>query len=138
MSLETELAANTAAIKELISVWGVLNAQAKNITARVETGEVTKVTAAKQVEIPVSPKPAATPDAPAPEVNTAQTAPATIATASPSEVKVELKDLSAAVTAAATRNRDGLVALLAKHNVKRASELPADAWAALVVELEAL
>lgn len=49
-----------------------------------------------------------------------------------------MQDLSAAVTAAATRNRDGLVALLGKHNVKRASELPQDKWAALVVELNAL
>ena len=92
---------------------------------------MTKVEAPKP-----EPTPAPTPVAAA-EATTAL--PATAA-ASPSEAPavVEMKDLSAAVTAAATRNRDGLVALLGKHNVKRASELPQDKWAGLVAELEAL
>lgn len=50
----------------------------------------------------------------------------------------DIKALSTAVTSAATRNRDGLVALLAKYEVKRASEVPETQWAQLISELEAL
>lgn len=49
-----------------------------------------------------------------------------------------MAQLSAAVTAAATRNRDGLVAALAAKGVKRAGEIPADQWAAFIVEVSAL
>lgn len=141
MSLEQALAANTAAIMELTAAWSKLLLQGQQINARVETGEVTTVTAGTvKVKVAEAPKPVATP-APTPAVAVEATiASVETAVASPSEAPavIEMKDLSAAVTAAATRNRDGLVALLGKHNVKRASELPQDKWAALVAELEAL
>lgn len=138
MSIEQTIAANTAAltaqtaaIENLAAMWKLLTANA---------------TAIKAGGVPLSekapdPKPAPTPAAPVTATPTPEvSAPAEPAAASPSEAPavVEMKDLSAAVTAAATRNRDGLVALLGKHNVKRASELPQDKWAALVLELEAL
>ncbi len=49
-----------------------------------------------------------------------------------------LNELSVAVTAAAQRNRDGLVALLARLNVKRASELPEYRWAEVIASINAL
>lgn len=150
MSIEQTIAANTAALtaqtaamEALVAVYTKLTAQAKNVVAEVQAGKTTAVTLAaeKRIEVAPSPKPVDTPVAvvtvtPTPEV----IAPAEPAAASPSEAPtvVEMKDLSAAVTAAATRNREGLVALLGKHNVKRASELSQDKWAGLVAELEAL
>ena len=149
MSIEQTIAANTAAltaqtaaIEALVAVYAKLTAQAKNVVADVQAGKTTAVTLAaeKRVEVAPSPKPEPTP-APIPvAVEAVAIASPVIAVESPSEapVVVEMKDLSAAVTAAATRNRDGLVALLGKHNVKRASELSQDKWAGLVAELEAL
>jgi hypothetical protein len=146
MSIETLIAAqtaatqaNTVAITALHETWAKLLLQGQQINTRVESGEVTTVTAGTAKIAVATPKPVATPPAtvtatPTPEA----TAPVEVAAAPSEPVKIELKDLSAAVTAAATRNRDGLVALLGKHNVKRASELPQDKWAALVAELEAL
>ena len=149
MSIEQTIAANTAAltaqtaaIEALVAVYAKLTAQAKNVVSEVQAGKTTAVTLAaeKRIEVAPSPKPEATP-APTPvAVEAAAIASPEIAAASPSEAPAlaEMKDLSAAVTAAATRNREGLVALLGKHNVKRASELPQDKWAGLVAELEAL
>lgn len=138
MSLEQALADNTAAMTKLIEVWTTLTAQAKTIdgTKPFKAAGVAVTAPAAKVEAPkTEATPAPTPVAAAVEV----IASPEIAAASPSEAPVvEMKDLSAAVTAAATRNREGLVALLGKHNVKRASELPQDKWAALVTELEAL
>ena len=133
MSIEKSLADNTAALTKLIGVWTALTAQAKTIDS-------SKPITAGGVPVKVSaPKPEATP-APTPVVAAVEVIASPVtAAASPSEAPaVEMKDLSAAVTAAATRNREGLVALLGTHNVKRASELPQDKWAGLVVELEAL
>lgn len=150
MSIEQTIAANTAALtaqtaamEALVAVYAKLTAQAKNVVADVQAGKTAGVTlaAVKHIEVAPSPKPVATPVA----VVTATATPEVIAPAEPAAASlsdtpavVEMKDLSAAVTAAATRNREGLVALLGKHNVKRASELPQDKWAGLVAELEAL
>jgi len=49
-----------------------------------------------------------------------------------------LNELSVAITAAAQRNRDGVVALLGRLNVKRASELPEYRWAEVIASLNAL
>lgn len=143
MSIEQTIAANTAAITaqtaaitELIGAWKALTANA----VACKTADKVKATGVTVIEKAPDPKSDPTP-APTPVVAEAvTTATPETAKVSPSDApaKVEMKDLSAAVTAAATRNRDGLVALLGKHNVKRASELPQDQWAALVVELEAL
>lgn len=144
MSLEQALAANTAALTAQTAVMSDLVAAWKTLTAQsvaLKAAEAFTIGGAAKVEKVADPKPAHTPTAPVTVTPTPEvTAPVEAAAASPSEppAKVEMKDLSAAVTAAATRNRDGLVALLAKHNVKRASELPQDQWAALVAELGAL
>lgn len=147
MSIEQTIAANTAAltaqtaaIDNLAAMWKLLTANATAIKAN-ETITTVKAGGVPVIEKATDPKPAPTPAAPVTVTPTPEaSAPAEPAAASPSEAPavVEMKDLSAAVTAAATRNRDGLVALLGKHNVKRASELPQDKWAALVTELEAL
>lgn len=138
MSLEQALAENTAVMKELVAAWKALTANA----AACKTADTVKAGGVKVLEKAADPKPAPTPTAPvtATPVSVVETAQAEAVAESPSDAPtvVEMKDLSAAVTAAATRNRDGLVALLGKHKVKRASEVPQDQWAALVVELEAL
>lgn len=138
MSLEQALAENTAVMKELVAAWKALTVNA----AACKTADTVKAGGVKVLEKAADPKPVATPPAaatatPAP---VAETAPAEAAAESPSDAPavVEMKDLSAAVTAAATRNRDGLVALLGKYAVKRASEVPRGQWAALVAELGAL
>ena len=147
MSIEQTIAANTAAltaqtaaIENLAAMWKLLTANA--VAAKTsETVTTIKAGGVPIIEKATDPKPAPTPAAPVTVTLTPEaSAPAEPAAASPSEAPavVEMKDLSAAVTAAATRNRDGLVALLGKHNVKRASELPQDKWAGLVAELEAL
>lgn len=136
MSLEQALAENTAVMKELVAAWKALTANA----VACKTVDVVKAGGVKVLEKAIDPKPAATTAESNPVVAQAEptaTAPTTPAKSDTPAV-VEMKDLSAAVTAAATRNRDGLVALLGKYEVKRASEVPQDQWAALVVELEAL
>lgn len=80
---------------------------------------------------------------PASETAPTVTAESTAAPESPSEAtpastSIDIKQLTAIVTAAATRNRDGLLAVLAKYGVKRASELNPDQWPALAGELEAV
>ena len=138
MSLEQALAENTAVMKELVAAWKALTANA----AACKTVDVVKAGGVKVLEKVADPTPADTQTAPATATATPTPGPAPIepAAASPSDTPavVEMKDLSAAVTAAATRNRDGLVALLGKYEVKRASEVPQDQWAALVAELGAL
>ena len=76
--------------------------------------------------------PVKTESAPTPTAASAEAPP------QPSTAAIDMKALSAAVTAAATRNRDGLVAVLAKYGVKRASELSQDQWAPLVADLETI
>jgi hypothetical protein len=141
MSLEQVIAENTSALNKLIEVWTTLSNRANGIDG-------SKPFAAAGVSLNPAPVAAkVTPPKPTPEATPAPIPVAAavevivspeIAAESPSEAPVEIKDLSAAVTSAATRNRDGLVALLSKHNVKRASEVPQAQWAALIAELGAL
>jgi len=51
---------------------------------------------------------------------------------------VTLEQLSAAITAAARRNRDGVIALLTELGVKRASEAPQDQWDSIIAKVGAL
>lgn len=136
MSLEQALAANTAAIKELTAAWASLNAQARAISTKVDNGQADKVNIAGVAEIPLAKVEEKKP-APTPAVAETQAAKPEIATAPPSEAPT-MAQLSAAVTAAATRNRDGLVAALAAKGVKRAGEIPQDQWAAFIAEVGAL
>lgn len=93
---------------------------------------------------PPAPSPAAGPttaEAAAPVKTESAPAPAAESVEAPqpaSTAAIDMKALSTIVTAAATRNREGLVAVLARFGVKRASELPQDKWPALVAELEAV
>lgn len=152
MSLEQELAANTAAIeantaavKALHAAWAQLTSQAAAIKAGVAAGEITQIKAggtvvAKVESAPKAEKPAPTPPAPEMATPAVEVAAPVPATASPSEPpkEVTMEQLSAAVTSAATRNRDGVIKLLSERGVKRASELPKDQWAGIVTVLEAL
>jgi hypothetical protein len=68
-------------------------------------------------------------------------APAPVAESPSEPAVVTIEQLSAAVTAAATRgpaSRDALIKLLTERGVKRASELPKDQWAGLLPVLETL
>ena len=136
MSIEQALADNTAALKALTKAWESLNAQARAISTKVDKGEADKVDIAGVAEIPLAKVEEKKP-APTPAVAETQAAKPEIATAPPSEAPT-MAQLSAAVTAAATRNRDGLVAALAAKGVKRAGEIPQDQWAAFIAEVGAL
>ena len=136
MSIEQALADNTAAIKALTKAWESLSAQARAVSTQVDKGEANKVNVVGVAEIPLAKVEEKKP-APTPAVVETQAAKPETATASPSEAPT-LAQLSAAVTAAATRNRDGLVAALAAKGVKRAGEIPADQWAAFIAVVEAL
>lgn len=56
----------------------------------------------------------------------------------PGQAAPDKDALSSAVTAAVTRNREGVLALLARYKVKRATEVPHDKWGQLTSEMEAL
>lgn len=137
MSLEQALAENTAAIKELTAAWASLNAQARAITAKVDKGEAIKVDIVGVKEIPLAKVEEKKP-APTPAVVETQAAKPETVTASPSDAPPTMAQLSAAVTSAATRNRDGLVSALAAKGVKRAGELPPEQWAEFIAVVEAL
>lgn len=152
MSLEDKLAANTAALEanvaamqELTAMWAKLTAAAAKVSDGVEAGTIAKITAGgvPVAEVPQAPKqkadkPADTPAAPV----TATTTPTEVAAPAPvtesrSEPPKEatMEQLSAAVTSAATRNRDAVIRLLSERGVKRASELPKDQWADIITVL---
>ena len=73
-------------------------------------------------------EPAQTAAVPAPEA----------AAESLSEEVVDLALLTKETTGAATRNRAGLVALLAEFGAARASAIPADKWAEYIAKVRAL
>lgn len=136
MSIEQALADNTAAIKALTKAWESLNAQARAISTKVDKGEADKVNIVGVAEIPLAKVEEKKP-APTPAVVETQAAKPETATEPPSETPT-MAQLSAAVTAAATRNREGLVAALTAKGVKRAGEIPQDHWAAFIAEVGAL
>ena len=157
MSLELALKENTAAVQALIDVWTKLvaqgNAVTANVAAKTAAGEAYGVTAGGTPVTVVEPKPtakAATPkvetpkvEAPAPAPTATEQAPVEAADAnsaaeSPSEEVVDLALLTKETTGAATRNRAGLVALLAEFGAARASAIPADKWAEYIAKVRAL
>lgn len=153
MSIEQALAEQTAAIREntraivaLSDAWNALRDRAMGIEAGKEI-VVAKTPMADAPEVKTE-KPKAEKkkaedapkaEAPAPTPPAEETKPAEpeAAAASPSELP-DIKALSAVVTAAATRNREGMLAVLAKHGVERASHLPQEKWRALMDEMEAV
>lgn len=134
MGIEATIAENTSAIKELIGVWSKLLLQGQNINARVETGEVTTVTAGTvKVKVAEAPKPVATP-APTPAVVAVEaTALPVTAVASPSEVSYD--QVSKAITDKAKTSRETVVALLAKFGAKKGTELKAEQYADFLKEI---
>lgn len=160
MSLELALKENTAAVQALIDVWTKLvaqgNAVAANAAAKTAAGEAYGVTAGGTPVTVVDPKPtaqAATPKVEAPKAQAAAPAPTPAADVqapttenvapetaaeSPSEEVVDLALLTKETTGAATRNRAGLVALLAEFGAARASAIPADKWAEYIAKVRAL
>ena len=158
MSLELALKENTAAVQALIAVWTKLvaqgNAVTENAAAKTAAGEAYGVTAggtpvtvrdpkptakvdAPKVEAPKDAEPAPTPAADVQAPTTENAAPETAAE-SPSEEVVDLALLTKETTGAATRNRPGLVALLAEFGAARASAIPADKWAEYIAKVRAL
>jgi hypothetical protein len=115
-------------------------------TAPKATAESTPAAESPSEGKPAQPAPSpaagpATVEAAAPvKTDAAPTPTAASAEAPPqgSTAAIDMKALSAAVTAAATRNREGLVTVLAKYGVKRASELSQDQWGPLVADLETI
>ena len=157
MSLELALKENTAAVQALIDVWTKLVAQGNAVTAnaaaKTAAGEAYGVTAGGTPVTVVDPKPtakAATPKVEAPKVEApaptpaadvhapVEAADANSAAESPSEEVVDLALLTKESTGAATRNRAGLVALLAEFGAARASAIPADKWADYIAKVRAL
>lgn len=160
MSLELALKENTAAVQALIDVWTKLvaqgNAVTANVAAKTAAGEAYGVTAGGTPVTVVDPKPpakAATPKVEAPKAQAAAPAPTpavsepaqTAAVAAPeaateplSEEVVNMALLTKETTGAATRNRAGLVALLAEFGAARASAIPADKWAEYIAKVRAL
>ena len=163
MSLELALKENTAAVQALIDVWTKLvaqgNAVTANVAAKTAAGEAYGVTAGGTPVTVVDPKPtakAATAKVDAPKVEapaptptadvqaptTENVAPETAAEApaaeAPSEEVVDMALLTKETTGAATRNRAGLVALLAEFGAARASAIPADKWAEYIAKVRAL
>ena len=163
MSLELALKENTAAVQALINVWTLLVAQGNAVTeyaaAKTAAGEAYGVTAGGTPVTVVDPKPtakAATPKVEAPKIEapkveapvptpaadvqaptTENVAPETAAESLSEEV-VDLALLTKETTGAATRNRAGLVALLAEFGTARASAIPADKWAEYIAKVRAL
>ena len=160
MSLELALKENTAAVQALIAVWTQLVAQGEAVTAnaaaKTAAGEAYGVTAGGVQVMVVDPKPtakAATPKVEAPKAQAAAPAPTPAADVqapttenvapetaaeSLSEEVVDLALLTKETTGAATRNRAGLVALLAEFGAARASAIPADKWAEYIAKVRAL
>jgi len=127
MSLEQAIQENTAAVKELIAVWGKLNAQAKAVDKAPGTTTVTA--AGKPVEAKVE-KAAA--DKPKVETKKEVAAPA-----------ADYAPVGAAITAfAAANGREAALAKLSEFNVKSGKELKpeqyADVLAAFTAEEESV
>ena len=163
MSLELALKENTAAVQALIDVWTKLVAQGNAVTAnaaaKTAAGEAYGVTAggtpvtvvdpkptakaatakveAPKVEAPKAEAPAPTPAADVQAPTTENAAPETAAESLSEEV-VDLALLTKETTGAATRNRAGLVALLAEFGAARASAIPADKWAEYIAKVRTL
>ena len=151
MSLELALKENTAAVQALIAVWTKLvaqgNAVTTNVAAKTAAGEAYGVTAGgtpvtvadpkPEAEAPKVVEPAPTPAADV-QALTTENAAAETATEALSEEVVDLALLTKETTGAATRNRAGLVALLAEFGAARASAIPADKWAEYIAKVRAL
>ena len=150
MSLEQTLAENTAAlqeqtaaIRELIVVWGKLAAAAGKVP-RVETAtaagiplaEVAQV--AKPVKAEQTPAPAAAPAPATPAPATPAPATPAPATPAPGASVPSVDDLKAAVVARGKVHRDAIKAILAKYGAINASSVADADRAACLAEIVAL
>lgn len=130
MSLEAAIAANTAAIQELIAVWGKLNAQATSID-KSET--VKKVEAAGKPVKAAPEKAAAAP--------TEQAKPAATTASSPASkpaAGIDYAPVGAAITAfAAANGRDATLEKLAAFGVKSGKELKPEQYADVLAAFSA-
>lgn len=122
MSLEQAIQENTAAVRELISVWGKLTAQAVTVD---KAPADTKVEAAgKSVKAaPEKAKPAAEPTAPAASAASTASTPEAKAT-------VDYPTLQKAVLSLASKSREAAMETAAGFGVKTFKELPEAKWAA--------
>lgn len=124
MSIEQALAENTAAIKELIAVWGKLNAQAKVVNAKVEAGESGTITAGGKPVAEVKPAAAEKPKAEKPK---AEPKPEPQAEAAPA---LDYAKVGAAITAfAAANGRDATIAKLGEFGVTSGKALKPEQYA---------
>jgi hypothetical protein len=131
MSLEAAIEANTAAVRELVTVWSKLASMGKTIATKVEAGAQSSVTAGNieiPLEKPAAKKPAATPAVVEQVATTEPIAEATTATASPSEI-TSYEAVGAAITQAVKTRREDVVAALAKFGAKKGTELKAEQYA---------
>lgn len=116
--------------------------------AAVQVQAAAAIEKASKPEAPKAPKPgkaekpAATPPAAEPEATTEQTAPATTASESPSEVKpgaITLEQVRAKLAALSQAGkRDEVQALIAATGVTRLTEVAADKYAELLEKADAL
>ncbi len=128
MSIEQALAENTAAIKELVAVWGKLTAQAASVKAKVDAGETGVIAAAGTPVAEVKPAAAEKPKAekpkaePKPEPKAepkAEAAPA-----------LDYAKVGAAITAfAAANGRDATLAKLGEFGVTSGKALKPEQYA---------
>lgn len=124
MSIEQALAENTAAIKELIAVWGKLATQGNKVTAKVEAGETGTITAGGKPVAEVKPAAAEKPKA---EAKPEQKKEEPKAEAAPA---LDYAKVGAAITAfAAANGRDATLAKLGEFGVKSGKELKPEQYA---------
>jgi hypothetical protein len=117
MSLEAEITANTAAIKELIVVWGKLALRGNAVTAKVDAGTTTLASQAPTAA--PSPEPAA----PSPE----PAAPAAI----------DYAAVSFAITEGVKADRPKVIVTLAAFGVSKGTQLKVEQYAGFMAALAA-
>lgn len=121
MSLETVIAENTAALKELI--------------ATLKAGAQTDATPPKAAGKKPAQQPASAPPAPTAPAASAPAASPPAAAAAP---KIPVKDVADALIALVNAvSRDAGVALLAKYGATKVPELKADNYAAFIADAKA-
>lgn len=141
MSLEKTLAENTAAlqeqtaaIRELIVVWGKLAAAAGKVS-RVETATAAGIPLAEVARVA---EPAKAEQTPAPATAPATAEPSPVAAPAPGASVPTVDDLKAAVVARGKVHRDAIKAILAKYGAINASSVADADRAACLAEIVAL
>lgn len=129
MSLETAIAANTAAILELTAVWAKLAAQGN----AVDKSDHKELTAAGKPVKATPEKAAKEAAAPAPTPVTAAAAPAAPVESSTASSELKYDDVAKAITSfVAKHGRDAAITKLGELGVKSGKELKPEQYAAAV------